>query len=360
LAGLVGLAVPPEVRGQGLSLDISTGHVVYDPVSAGVPTNNVVGTLRYDAPRGLWIYGTAATPLRHGDPVWGTSGIGGRVVPSGSRDRRATFGADLGAHGFLFRDAVVDEAGRGVTIDAFPFVQAATGRASVEVRGGWRGHTLSYAGATQHRGVVEAGLRATYGAATRVEGDARWVHAREGTYPFVGGTLVSGSRPLQVWLHTGRWLSPDLDDVTWGAGLQLALGSRRTVWASVQQDGPDPLFWNMARRIWSVGMTHRLGGRSTPTERPLVPLRQDVGSILLRVSAADVPGPGVSIAGDFTNWQPTPMRREGDDWVIRLTLPSGVYRYAFRAGASDWFVPASEASRRSDGMGGHVAVLVVH
>jgi hypothetical protein len=36
-----------------------------------------------------------------------------------------------------------------------------------------------------------------------------------------------------------------------------------------------------------------------------------------------------------------------------------VYQYAFRSTSGEWFVPASIAGRRDDGMGGHEAVLVV-
>jgi hypothetical protein len=71
LAALVAVIAPTDARGQGLSLDISAGRVVYDPVSTNLGTNNVMGTLRYDTRRGVWVYGTAATPLRGGDPVWG-------------------------------------------------------------------------------------------------------------------------------------------------------------------------------------------------------------------------------------------------------------------------------------------------
>ena len=53
------------------------------------------------------------------------------------------------------------------------------------------------------------------------------------------------------------------------------------------------------------------------------------------------------------------MRREGDQWVIRIPLAAGVYNYAFRGSDGQWFVPASVPGRRDDGFGGHVAVLVV-
>ena len=67
----------------------------------------------------------------------------------------------------------------------------------------------------------------------------------------------------------------------------------------------------------------------------------------------------VLIAGDFNNWQATPMQREGDNWVLRLPIGPGVYHYAFRSATGTWFVPSSTPGRRDDGMGGHVAVLMV-
>ena len=356
LAALVAVMTPTDTRGQGLSLDVSAGRVAYDPVSANLGTNNVLGTLRYDAPRGAWVYGTAATPLRSGDPVWGAFGAGGRFLPSGSDSRWANVGLDLGVHGFLFRDAIVNQTGRGATIDAVPFVRLSAGAGSLEVRGGWRGHALSYVGATERRGVVETGARASYGTTIRVEADARWVRASEGTFRFVGGTLRYGGTPVQAWVQVGKWLSTDLDDVAWGAGVGAALGTQATLWASLQQEAPDPLYWNVARRSWSVGITHRFGRRA-PALLPAP--RADAGGVLIRVSASEAPGPEVSIAGDFNNWRSIPMQRERGAWVIRLPLAPGVYHYAFRSGAGEWFVPASVAGRRDDGMGGSVAVLVV-
>jgi 1,4-alpha-glucan branching enzyme len=83
------------------------------------------------------------------------------------------------------------------------------------------------------------------------------------------------------------------------------------------------------------------------------------GRVQVRIPVADAPASDVFIAGSFNGWQPLPMHREGDSWVVELTLPSGVYDYAFRSADGKWFVPASTAGRRSDGMGGYVARLVV-
>lgn len=344
-----------DARGQGLSVDVSAGRAVYDAVSATVATTSVMGTVRYDADSGLWVYGTMAGPLRNDDPTWGAFGVGGRFLPSNSTQRRATAGIELGAHGYVFRDALVDRSGNGGTIEAVPFVNLATGSGSIEVRGGWRGHSLSYAGGVERRSAVEAGARATYGAGLRFQGDTRWVRTSEGTYPYVGGMLYGGTS-VEAWVVVGKWLSADLDAVVWGGGTSVPLGRRATLWVSAQRETPDPLVWNAARWTWSVGITHRLG-RSTPVV-PTAP-RSDGGATVIRLPASEAMGQQVSIAGDFNNWQPAPMQREGGDWVIRLTLAAGVYHYAFRSDGGEWFVPSSVAGRRDDGMGGQVAVLVV-
>ena len=53
------------------------------------------------------------------------------------------------------------------------------------------------------------------------------------------------------------------------------------------------------------------------------------------------------------------MERDGDQWTYTVALARGVYNYAFVGADGTWFVPESVAGRKDDGMGGHVAVLVV-
>lgn len=343
------------VRAQGWSADVSAGRLVYDAVSATVGTNNVIGSLRYDAATGTWVYGAAAAPLGGSGTVWGGGGAGGRVmVPS--RAGFASMGADVGAHAYSFRDRVAALSGTGAVVEAMPFVRVAAGEGFVEARGGWRGQTLSFAGARENRGVFETGARGGYGTTVRVEGDARWVHATEGTYPFVGAAVAYTGTRVDLWGEVGKWVATDLDERVWGVGGAVSVGPRTLVWGSVRQEAPDPLYWNLTRRTWSVGLTQRLGRVAAP----LAPVpRSQGGTVLVRLSAADAPAGAVAIGGDFNNWQPAPMQREGDDWVVRLPLAPGVYHYAFRSANGDWFVPPSTAGRRDDGFGGSVAVLVV-
>ncbi len=352
---------------QGIALDLSAGQIVYQPLPAAVATNNAAATLRYDAPRGVWLYGTAALPFGGTDSRWGSLGIGDRFLHSTSSSRRINIGADIGAHGFLFHDAVLDRSGNGGFAEALPFVQVPVGLATFEVGGGWRGQTLSYAGIADTRHVFESRAHFTYvpaeggpdrrGNGWTLEGDARWVRASEGLYPFFGGGVRYRASPVQAWLQTGKWLSSTLDDPAWGTGIDVTLTDHLALWSSVRQEAPDPLYWNSPRRSWSVGVTRRFNrGDLLP---PLATTQADAGGVLIRLNAADVDGASVSVAGDFNGWRLVPMQREGREWLARLQLAPGVYHYAFRSDRGQWFIPTSVPGRRDDGMGGYVAVLVV-
>jgi len=356
MVSLVALSHATAARGQGWSADVSAGRLVYEPLSANVSTSSLIGSLRYDTRSDTWVYGTVAAPGSDGT-LWGAVGTGGRVMLNRSQLHRVSVGADVGVHGYSFRDRVVDQVGTGGTLEAIPFARVSEGAGFIEGRAGWRGHTLSFAGVRENRGVFETGARGGYGTTLSVEGDARWVHAPEGTYPFVGATVAYDVSPVQLWGHAGKWMAIDLDERVWGLGSGVSLGARTTVWASVRQDAPDPLYWNSTRRSWSVGLTQRLGR----VPAPIVPVASSpAGAVAIRLSATDAPSGTVSIAGDFNNWQPAPMQREGGEWIVRLPLTPGVYHYTFRSATGEWFVPPSAAGRRDDGLGGYVAVLVVN
>jgi len=346
-----------DLHAQGVSVDVSAGRLVYDPGAASVGSNNVMGTVRVDSVRQVWVYGSAAVPLGSSDTFWGSAGAGGRLEAPGPNVRRASVGADVGAHGFSFRDAVANQIGTGGTLEALPFIRLNAGLGFAEGRAGVRGYSSSFAGTRENRAVFETGARVGYGSIVSVVGDAYWVGAAEGTYPFVGATIVYNGAPVQLWGQTGKWLADSLSEPTWAGGLDVTVGGRSSVWATVRQDAPDPLYWNTTRRTWSVGVTRRLGRRPAA----VIPARGALaGGVLVALRAADAPAGEVSIAGDFNNWQAAPMRREGNDWVIELEVPPGVYHYTFRSAAGEWFVPASTAGRRDDGFGGSVAVLVVN
>jgi hypothetical protein len=81
-------------------------------------------------------------------------------------------------------------------------------------------------------------------------------------------------------------------------------------------------------------------------------------AVRLEVAAPGEGGP-VRVAGTFSDWEPLPMLRDGDRWVLELRLEPGVYEYAFVDASDRWFVPEGTPGRKPDGFGGFVATLVV-
>jgi hypothetical protein len=67
----------------------------------------------------------------------------------------------------------------------------------------------------------------------------------------------------------------------------------------------------------------------------------------------------VAIAGDWSQWQPLPLRSLGGGvWAGALRLSRGLYHFNILVDGSDWVVPSGVATV-PDGLGGTVAVLVV-
>ena len=183
------IAAPAAISAQGLSAEVSAGRLVYDPLVANIGTNNLMGSLevRHGARgMGLWCGSGAAHRFgdvlgrrrsrwslrkfaRTGAPRW-VSKSPGTAIPFATRS--AT------------RSALV------VSLKPSPSSGLSAGLGFVEGRGGWRGHTLTLSGVRENRRVFETGARAGYGAMLRIEGDARWVHATEGTYPFTGVSMT--------------------------------------------------------------------------------------------------------------------------------------------------------------------------
>jgi hypothetical protein len=160
------------------------------------------------------------------------------------------------------------------------------------------------------------------------------------------------------WAYAGRWLVSTIDAPVWGAGGSVGVGRGVRLEVSLQQEAPDPLYWNPARRYWSVGFVRTFGrAPAAATVAPVIPETRG-GRVLLRVPLEESAA-APAVGGDFNGWKPVPMARAGDHWEIRLPLEPGVYRYAFRRPDGSWFVPDATPGRQDDGFGGVNAVLVV-
>jgi hypothetical protein len=179
----------------------------------------------------------------------------------------------------------------------------------------------------------------------------------EGDTHVQGGLTVqlAGERAL-AWGSVGHWFSDEAAGTPWSAGIRLAVSSRIGIAASARHVPFDPLHLAPPQTTWSTGLAMALGARPTPPAP--VPATYLDGLATIQLPVSEARGAPL-VAGDFNDWQPAPMQQAGDTWVITIPVEPGVYHYAFVTREGEWYVPESVPGRRDDGMGGHVAVLVV-
>jgi hypothetical protein len=358
LSSILLLVAPVSpVSGQGWSLEASAGSAQYEALAGEVGTRNAMLGLRREG--ATWLYLSAGAPLDSAGIPWAAAGIGSRIS---TRPRLLSAGVDLGAHGFGYREPIFEATGWGFTLAGLPFVALSRGPARVELRSGILHHTSAFNDSSASRMVHDSGIRGWFSLPTGVvfSAEGRLVRAEEGNYPFATVAVEVPVGPGAVWARGGRWMSGSLDDSSWGIGARLNLPAMLTLRAAFQREADDPLYWNGARREWTVGLSRSLGSRFDRRFPLAIPaaVRPSAGKVALRIpigEAREAP----SVAGDFTDWKPVPMRRVGDFWEIRLNIPAGVHHYSFVHADGRWFVPESTPNRGEDGFGGVDAVLIV-
>ncbi len=347
------MASAGALAAQGWAVDASVGRIAQPTLPGSVASTGASLGARYEGPR--WLYLTGGIPFDSAGPAWGALGAGARFATPG---RRVAAGLDAAGHTHGYRDAIADAGGGGFTLEAMPLVALAGGPARLELRTGVQHHTSSYAEAIARRTLHASDVRASVGtAAFRALAEGRYVRAEEGDYPYAGAGLEAALRGGALWAYAGSWLSEAVDSPVWGAGARVQVLARTEVYASLQQETNDPLFRNAPRRSWSVGVSRRLGSAAAPVPAAVVPERRP-GGVTFRIPlAASLEAP--ALGGDFNEWRPAPMSREGEFWVLTLPLAPGVHRYAYRGADGEWFVPEGTPGRTDDGFGGLSAVVVV-
>jgi hypothetical protein len=319
-----------------------------------------------------WIGASAALPLGE-DPFWAVLGGWTRAGGRGA----AGLLLDATGHGFIQRARATstpaprpfpfpseppvpvesDLSGAGAGGELMVGAFAAGPAIRIEARGGIAAQRSRLGDVVQGRALPTGDVRLSLpltpislGAESRAWADDRVTHA------YLGGRLGWARGPVQLWGSLGQWVSGGLDRTAWsaGAGAQVAPGFELQVGG--RGNAFDPLYLSATGSSVWAGLSLRVGGG--PAVRAPVPVRTRDGASVIAIPAGTSRG-APSIAGDFSGWKPAPMRREGSRWTYTVKLAPGVYRYAFVAEDGTWFVPECVAGRQDDGMGGHVAVLVV-
>ncbi|MGZ8376179.1 MAG: hypothetical protein ACXW61_15510 [Gemmatirosa sp.] len=160
-------------------------------------------------------------------------------------------------------------------------------------------------------------------------------------------------------------------------GIVLASGvwwalPRVGVVASAGDQMADPLRGMPAVRHLSLGLRWRLAppargaGIAVAAPAPAPPATIDA-PVAEAVEVAGetrrlrVRAPGaqsMEVRGDWTEWRPVALVREGDAWVLADPLPRGTRRLTVRADGGAWRVPANLAGADDD-FGSRVGLLIV-
>jgi hypothetical protein len=327
--------------------------------------------LRYDAPATAFRISTGI-PTSSTQPLWAAVGAGKRLT---LRSGGIVGGVDLSGHGFVLHDRVERTrevpglfanslqdlpglSGHAVAGQLMPLIGYEAGRFQVHGRAGVSHYSGEFGGQSRERTVKMVDAQVLFAPAPSVALTPLVRHfiAEEDTYTYAGVTAGFAQGRTGLWATVGQWLGSESQEIPWAIGATARIHDRATLHASVRNDALDPLYLNPPQTAWSLGMSvhlNRLANAVAPVPAAYVNGRATIRLAASRSSAAP------RIAGDFNGWKPQPMQRAGDFWTFSVPLAPGVYNYAFVNERGDWFVPEKHPGRKDDGMGGHVAVLVV-
>jgi hypothetical protein len=362
---LLYLATPAATHGQEWRLSTQFGHLTWEGAAPATTEQSSVALGLSRSTYHEWIGAAAGAPLAGGS-FWATAGAAKRVA----MDARAGLGLDVASHAFLQRiretAATAPPVGLPVTTrtgsetiaggggQTMAVVFARLDDVRLELRGGIAGQATYASDATQqdHAPVADGRLLVQLG---RLQAGSEAQHwHRRATY--AGGVVTAGAGRLVAWGSAGRWTHGGPEGMSWAAGGELGLPGGVRIEASYRHNGFDPLYHQPTAVAAVLGASVRLGSGSRYA--PPIPAAYAGGAAVIRLRARDARGEP-RIAGDFTEWKPVPMAPAGDAWTLTVPLEPGVYHYAFVTEDGEWFVPERTPGRRSDGMGGWVAVLIV-
>jgi hypothetical protein len=337
---------------QAAALHLGAGRSGYEALETF--SNSMVAGLSYAPSTAGWTSITLGVPVAAGqDPSW--------LAVAAEQSRGVAFGPvraglDLSVEGYGYRDPLSGGTGTGGAVGVLPALRFDRTSLGVRVRTGMRAYGAQAVGYRESRSVhhtdmtVEGRLR--HVGLAGVEG--RYVRGPEGDTPFLGGFVTLRHARGELSVAAGQWLG-DLDGTSWSVKGAVGLSRTVSLTAGAAHEAMDPLYLYEGRTSWSVGLSTIVGGRRHPTRT--VPVVRRAQGVRIVVPAADAVGP-LHVAGEFSRWELVPMQRVGDEWVLDLSLPTGAYRYAVRDANGRWFAPKS-AYRRTDGMGGEVAFIIV-
>jgi hypothetical protein len=185
--------------------------------------------------------------------------------------------------------------------------------------------------------------------------------ALDGAYGGIVGSVSHGTGNVAAVLEARAWRTPAGGEFGYHAAVTVAVRPDIELRIMVGRTVRDPLYGVPGSVTASAGASWRIG-RFTPWQ----PLRiVEVGErvpggrrVTFRLRAPEARS--VALSGDFTGWEPRPMRRgEGGTWVLALVLEPGLHHFGFLVDGSVWTVPEGAPGVADDGWGRKNASVVV-
>lgn len=251
-----------------------------------------------------------------------------------------------------------------------PFTVSAVAEVS---RGGWRIGGPAEKGAQANAiSDLEGGLRLTGGGLALGRGvGSTWLEGSIAVYDAINGTVdgtfaavgTSGRfaiGPAAISLNATYWRTPIDGELDISAAISTRVSSRLVAYASVETGRTDPLLGTPRSSTASLGMSWRVARSRRTQDLPVVEVAERVGrGRRVRFQIAGGVAERIALAGSFTDWQPRPMRRDRDLWVLDLVLEPGIHHFGFLLDGERWFVPGHAPGLVDDGWGRKNASFVI-
>jgi hypothetical protein len=186
----------------------------------------------------------------------------------------------------------------------------------------------------------------------RLEGYA----APQGDY-FGGGAGVRFTALGSLWdADIGLWRAPSGTEFQFGISLFLPFGPDLALRANAGRYGPDPLLETPAAGSAAAIASWTVTRFSEP--EPALYRIQPGSPALVTFRLESGEASRVEITGGFTDWEPRPMQRTDETWLLTLPVEPGVYHFGFLVNG-EWHLPAEADGRIIDAWGVEHATLVV-
>lgn len=178
---------------------------------------------------------------------------------------------------------------------------------------------------------------------------------------YTTGTLEARVPVASAQLQLAGTVQQNPFETEWGYGITAAWAVRDGVVLQVAagRTVTDPTYGAQGSFSASLGLSWRLGQRTVSVRPPVARpgAWTDAGRrVEFRLPAARARE--VTILGDFTGWEPLPMRHEDGDWAVTVALEPGIHHFGFMVDGT-WFVPEDAPGVAEDDWGRENASIVI-